>query len=51
MATITVVSVWRPKDGKIQEFTAKVVTAKKIHERLGANVRVHQTAIGGNPMT
>jgi hypothetical protein len=50
MAAITVVSVWRPKDGKLQEFSAKVVTAKKIHARLGAKVRVHQSAIGGEPM-
>jgi len=49
MAAITVVAVWRPRDGRVQEFSAKVVTAKKIHERLGAKVRVHQSAIGGEP--
>ncbi|MDJ0869375.1 MAG: hypothetical protein QNK03_24945 [Myxococcota bacterium] len=50
MAAITVVAIWRPKDGRLQEFSAQVVTAKKIHERLGTKVRVHQSAIGGEPM-
>ena len=45
------VSQWQPKDGRIQDFVAQVATAKKIHERLGAQVRVWQTAFGGRPMS
>ncbi len=50
MAIVAQVAVWRAKDGKAQEFAAKVATAKKIHERLGASVRVYQSALGGEPM-
>ena len=50
MAAVATVATWRPRDGKLQEFFAKVATAKKIHERLGGKVRVWQTAIGGQPM-
>jgi len=51
MAAIATVSTWRPRDGKLQDFFAKVATAKKIHERLGAKVRVWQTAYGAQPMS
>jgi hypothetical protein len=51
MATVISVSQWRPRDGKIQEFVANLETAKKIHERLGAQVRVWQNTFGGQPMT
>ncbi|HTF32096.1 MAG TPA: hypothetical protein VK714_00155 [Myxococcota bacterium] len=51
MTAVATVATWRPRDGKINEFVAKVATAKKIHERLGGKVRVWQTAIGGQPMT
>lgn len=51
MAAIAQVATWRARDGKIQDFIAKVATAKKIHERLGGKVRVWQTIIGGQPMT
>jgi hypothetical protein len=51
MAGIATVSTWRPRDGKLQDFVARVATAKKIHERLGAKVRVWQTAFGGQPLT
>ncbi len=51
MAAIAQVAMWRPRDGKLADFFAKVATAKKIHERLGGKVRVWQTAIGGQPMT
>lgn len=51
MAAIAQVATWRPRDGHLPEFIAKVVTAKKIHERLGGKVRVWQTMIGGQPMT
>ncbi len=51
MATVISVSQWRPRDGKVQEFVANLETAKKIHERLGAQVRVWQNTFGGQPMT
>jgi hypothetical protein len=49
MAAVATIATWRPRDGKLQDFIARVATAKKIHERLGAKVRVWQTAIGGEP--
>src|SRR2546428_13184328 len=45
------ISVWRPRDGKQAEFMANVATAKKIHERLGAKVRVWQTMFGAQTLT
>lgn len=51
MAAVATVATWRPRDGKLQDFFAKVATAKKIHERLGAKVRIWQTAFGGQPMS
>ncbi len=50
-AAISQVATWRPREGHVQEFMVNVFTAKKIHERLGAKVRVWQTAIGGQPMS
>jgi hypothetical protein len=49
MAAIASISVWRPR--KVEDFMARVATAKKIHERLGGKVRVWQSAFGGEPMT
>ena len=49
MTAVATVSTWRPRDGKLQDFFASVATAKKIHEHLGAKVRVWQTAFGDNP--
>lgn len=51
MASVISVAQWRPKDGRAHEFVANVATAKKIHERLGAQVRVWQTTFGGRPTT
>lgn len=42
-------ATWRPRDGKTQEFVANAATAKKIHERLGAKVRVWSLNLGGPP--
>ena len=50
MAVINVV-IWRPKDGRAAEFLGQVAEAKKIHERLGAQVRVLQAGVGPNPFT
>ena len=51
MAAVITVAQWRPKDGRAQEFIANVVSARKIHERLGAQTRVWQTTFGGQPST
>jgi hypothetical protein len=51
MAAIAQVATWRPRDGHLQEFMANVATAKKIHERLGAKVRVWQSLFGGQAMS
>jgi hypothetical protein len=46
MAVIQV-SQFRVVPGKFQEFTANVAKAKKIHERLGGQVRVWTALIAG----
>jgi hypothetical protein len=51
MTAVAQVATWRPRDGHLQEFLANVATAKKIHERLGAKVRVWQSMFGGQAMT
>lgn len=51
MAAIASISLWRPRDGKIADFMARVTTAKKIHERLGGKVRVWQSQFGGQPLS
>jgi hypothetical protein len=51
MAAVAQVATWRPREGRIQEFMANVATAKKIHERLGAKVRVWQSQFGGQAMS
>ncbi len=50
---MTVVSthLWLPSPGRMDEFTAAVSVAKKIHERLGARVAVWRTSLGGVPDT
>ncbi len=50
MAVLNVVT-WRPKDGRAAEFLGQVAEAKKMHERLGARVRVLQAGAGPNPFT
>jgi len=51
MAAIAQVATWRVRDGRLQEFLATVAAAKKIHERLGAKIRVWQSAFGGEAMS
>ncbi|MDP3766735.1 MAG: NIPSNAP family protein [Dehalococcoidia bacterium] len=41
------VAQFRITPGKAQEFAANVAAAKKIHERLGAQVRVWNAIVGG----
>ncbi|MBA3583775.1 MAG: hypothetical protein H0W36_04470 [Gemmatimonadetes bacterium] len=45
------ISTWRPRDGKLIEFMANLASAKKIHERMGAKVRVWQTLFGPQTQT
>jgi hypothetical protein len=51
MAAVAQVATWRARDGHLSEFLANVATAKKIHERLGAKVRIWQSTFGGQPMS
>jgi hypothetical protein len=45
------VSIWRPRDGKLQDFATKCAQAKKIQERLGGKVRIWQNNFGGQPLS
>ncbi len=40
-------SQWSINPGRGQEFFQNVATAKAIHERLGASVRVYQSTLAG----
>jgi hypothetical protein len=51
MTAVASMATWRPRDGKVQEFVASAAKAKKIHERLGATVRIWSSNFGGEPMT
>ena len=51
MSAVAMVSIWRPRDGKLQEFQTNVAKAKKIQERLGGKVRVWQSSFGGQPLS
>lgn len=51
MTAVSNVNTWSPGAGKLEAFVAAVATAKAIHERLGADVAVLQTATGGIPST
>jgi hypothetical protein len=51
MAAVASVNVWRPRPGRLQDFMAVVVRAKKIHERLRAKVRVWNSQWGGEPLS
>lgn len=51
MTAVATVATWRPRDGMLADFLGRITTAKKIHERLGAKVRVWQSNFGGQPMT
>jgi hypothetical protein len=49
--TVISTNLWLPSPGRLEEFTAAVSVAKKIHERLGARVAVWRTAVGGQANT
>jgi len=49
MAAVLIVNVWRARPGRFQDFLAVCSRAKKIHQRLGAKVRVFNNQFGGHP--
>lgn len=49
MSAVTMVSIWRPRDKRLQDFATSAAKAKKIQERLGARVRVFVNNFGGEP--
>jgi hypothetical protein len=51
MAALASVATWRPRAGRLQDFMAVLVRAKKIHQRLKGTVRVWNSQIGGEPLT
>ncbi len=50
MAVVSV-DTWRPLPGRLPEFLSIGSEAKKIHERLGARVRVLRAGAGPRPGT
>lgn len=51
MAAVASIAVWRPRPGRLQDLLAACARAKKIHQRLGAGVRVWQSQFGGEAFT
>jgi len=51
MAAVASIATWRPRPGRLQDFMAVVVRAKKIHQRLKGTVRVWNSQFGGEPLT
>lgn len=51
MAALLIVNVWRARPGRFQDFIAACTKAKKIHQRLGAKVRVFNAQFGGSPFS
>lgn len=51
MTAVSNANTWSVNEGKGEAFAAAIVTAKGIHERLGAEVAVLQTQTGGIPAT
>jgi hypothetical protein len=51
MSAVLMISVWRPREGRLQDFATNVAKAKRIQERLGGKVRVWRTDFGGEPYT
>ena len=51
MSAVAMVSIWRPRDGQLQNFATNVARAKRIQERLGGRVRVWQSNFGGQPLS
>ena len=45
------VAIWRPQAGRFTDFVGVCQQAKKVHQRLGAQVRTWQTQLGSNSGT
>jgi NIPSNAP len=42
------VAMWRPRPGRYEDFLKVCNQARKIHQRLGAQVRIWQSQLGSN---
>jgi hypothetical protein len=51
MPQVLMVSTWRPTPGQFTALIEAANQAKKVHQRLGADVQIWQTQIGGEPET
>jgi NIPSNAP protein len=51
MPAVVSIRVWQPHSGRLQDFTARVARAKRIHERLRGKVRVFNSHFGGVPLS
>jgi hypothetical protein len=49
MPAMLMVSAWRPSPGKLSALMEAFHQAKKVHERLGGQVQMWQTQVGGEP--
>jgi hypothetical protein len=45
------VAMWRPRPGRYEDFIKVCKQARKIHEGLGAQVRIWQTQVGSDAGT
>lgn len=48
---ITQVAYWRPRPGRSEDFNKACNQARKIHKRLGAQVRIYQGELGSDAGT
>jgi hypothetical protein len=48
---IAQVATWRPRPGRFEHFIKVCNDARKIHQRLGAQVRIWQVQLGSNAGT
>ena len=48
---IAQVGMWRPRPGRYEDFLQLCNQARKIHKRLGAQVRIWQSQLGSNSNT
>jgi hypothetical protein len=51
MAAVATIFIWRPRPGRLQDLMAAAAAGKKVHERLGGQVRAWNSQFGGEPMT
>lgn len=51
MPAIIMANTWRPRPGKLAAFLGACATAKRIHTRLGGEVRLRANQFGGTPLS